>query len=356
MIRKLFRTPIFRSLKFHAPAIYMFSQQNQDPKFSDEIMNKLKNQAQQFYDNIVVDNKLQHVDVIDTDHFNQLVQESNQKIIIVYCFAQWSLECKEFKEVLIKNMEKYSDVSTIINIDIDKHANLITQLQINSVPFAGVVYNNQFVDGYFKNGKFDRFMTIVDQISRILRGENIEEMILEQMSGLFQSKNYQGLLTLTTEALARDNIKKEHPKYLLFKALAYVLMEDLNKIQETLESFDKQYKDDLEDMNTKQLYQLVQDQYQMIKDLQSLTPEIKRILERINDNPQDKDLYFDLALEAINAKNYELAIKTLLNIVKMDKNWADKKAQKKLIELFAQLGNQHNLVIEGRKQLGKLIN
>lgn len=52
----------------------------------------------------------------------------------------------------------------------------------------------------------------------------------------------------------------------------------------------------------------------MIKDLQSLTPEIKRILERINDNPKDKDLYFDLAIEAINAKNYELAIKTLLSV------------------------------------------
>ncbi|CAK58547.1 unnamed protein product (macronuclear) [Paramecium tetraurelia] len=356
MIRKLFRTPIFRSLKFHAPAIYMFSQQNQDPKFSDEIMNKLKNQAQNFYDNIVVDNKLQHVDVIDADHFNQLVQESNQKIIIVYCFAQWSLECKEFKEVLIKNMEKYSDVSTIINIDIDKHPNLITQLQINSVPFAGVVYNNQFVDGYFKNGKFDRFMTIVEQISRILRGENVEQMILEQMAQLFDSKNYQGLMTLTTEALARDNVKKEHPKYLLFKALAYVLMEDLNKIQETLDLFDKQYKDDLEDMNTKQLYQLVQDQYKLVKQIKSMTPEIENILVRINDNPENYDLYFDLALEALSIKNNELAIKSLLTIVKKDKNWADKKAQKKLIEIFGELGNQHNLVIQGRKELGKLLN
>ncbi|CAD8059312.1 unnamed protein product [Paramecium sonneborni] len=356
MIRKLFRTPIFRNLKFYRPALYMFSQQNQDPKFSDEIMNKLKNQAQQFYDNIVVDNNLQHVDVKDVDHFNQLIQESNQKIIIVYCYAQWSLECKDFKQVLIQNMEKYSDISTIINIDIDKHPNLITQLQINSVPFAGVVYNNQFVDGYFKNGKFDRFMSVVEQISRILRGENIEEMILEQMSELFQSKNHQGLLTLTTEALARDNIKKDHPKYLLFKGLAYVLMEDSIKIQEILDQFDQQFKDDLTDINTKQLYQLVQDQLTLIKDLQSLTPEMKRILERINENPKDKDLYFDLALESLNLKNYELAIKSLLNIVKMDKNWSDKKAQKKLLEIFSQLGNQHNLVIEGRKQLGKLIN
>ncbi|CAD8109952.1 unnamed protein product [Paramecium sonneborni] len=314
MIRKLFRTPIFRRAKFYTPALYIYSQQNS--KFPDESMNKLKNQAQQFNDDIAVDNKLQHVEVIDTDHFSQLVQESDQKIIIVYCFASRSLECKNFKEVLIKNMEQYSDVSTIINIDIDKHPNLITQLQINSVPFAGAVYNNQFVDGYFQNEKFDGFMAIVEQISRILRGENVEEIILEQMAQLFQSRNHQRLLTLTTEALASENIKKDHPKYLLFKALAYVLMEDLNKIQETIDLFDKEYKVDLEDMDTKKFYKFVKEQCNVIKELSSLTPEIKRILERLNDNPQDKDLYFDLAMEALNAKNYEKAIQTLLHIVK----------------------------------------
>ena len=46
-----------------------------------------------------------------------------------------------------------------------------------------------------------------------------------------------------------------------------------------------------------------------------MTPEVKRILERINENPEDKDLYFDLALEAINGKNYDLGIKSLLNVI-----------------------------------------
>lgn len=35
------------------------------------------------------------------------------------------------------------------------------------------------MEGYFKNGNFDRFMATVNMISRILRGGNVEEMILE---------------------------------------------------------------------------------------------------------------------------------------------------------------------------------
>lgn len=50
------------------------------------------------------------------------------------------------------------------------------------------------------------------------------------MSVLFKSGDHEGLLTLVTEALARENMKKDHPKYLLFKALAYVIREDLHKI------------------------------------------------------------------------------------------------------------------------------
>lgn len=44
---------------------------------------------------------------------------------------------------------------------------------------------------------------------------------------------------------------------------------------------------------------------------------MKRILDRINDNLEDKDLYFDLAMESISAKNYEAAIKSLLNVINL---------------------------------------
>lgn len=70
-------------------------------------------------------------------------------------------------------------------------------MQISSVPFAGIVYNNQFVDGYFKNQKNDKFMSVVESLSRILRGEEIGEIMIEEMNKLFAMNNFQGLLELT---------------------------------------------------------------------------------------------------------------------------------------------------------------
>ncbi|CAD8056319.1 unnamed protein product [Paramecium sonneborni] len=72
-------------------------------------------------------------------------------------FCIMILKCKDCKQISILKLYKSSDVSTIINIDIDKYPNLLTQLYINYVPFADIIYNNQFLDGYFKNVKFYRF-------------------------------------------------------------------------------------------------------------------------------------------------------------------------------------------------------
>jgi thioredoxin-like negative regulator of GroEL len=42
-------------------------------------------------------------------------------------------------------------------------------------------------------------------------------------------------------------------------------------------------------------------------------------------------------------------------LIKIDRNWEDRKAHKLLLKIFADLGASHVLVTQGRKQLSKLL-
>ena len=52
---------------------------------------------------------------------------------------------------------------------------------------------------------------------------------------------------------------------------------------------------------------------------------------------------------------YEEAIKTLLEIIQIDRNWNNKAANDLLKQIFGYLGSDNELTIQGRKNLANIL-
>ena len=71
--------------------------------------------------------------------------------------------------------------------------------------------------------------------------------------------------------------------------------------------------------------------------------------------PGNLEAYFELA-ELLVAKNRgEESIPLLLDILAIDRNWQDKKAYNKLMDVFKKLGQASDAVKTGRKRLANIL-
>ena len=75
----------------------------------------------------------------------------------------------------------------------------------------------------------------------------------------------------------------------------------------------------------------------------------------IDKNPQNLEYRYNLALQYFENSDFEKCIDTLLEIIKIDRNWNNKAANNFLLKIFNLLGSNNNLTLEGRKKLSKVL-
>ena len=67
------------------------------------------------------------------------------------------------------------------------------------------------------------------------------------------------------------------------------------------------------------------------------------------------DTYFELAELMVEKNRGEEAITLLLDIIAIERNWKDKKANTTLMEVFKKLGPTNEAVKRGRKRLANIM-
>ncbi len=75
----------------------------------------------------------------------------------------------------------------------------------------------------------------------------------------------------------------------------------------------------------------------------------------INVNPQNLESRYNLALQYFENSDFEKCIDSLLEIIKIDRNWNNKAANNFLLKIFNFLGSNNKLTQEGRKKLSKVL-
>ncbi|CAD8206734.1 unnamed protein product [Paramecium pentaurelia] len=289
--------------------------------------------------------------VMEANDLQEIEKLSEDRIIFLNCYASWSSECKQFNKTLMGHLKQYESVGTILNVDIDKNETIKQQLQIQSIPFVALIYKNSFIDIYQKNQNLENFIISIDRLSREIKGEDLGESILMQLSQHSFQENAKELIQLSISSQENERLKKYYDKFKLYQAKGHVLLGQFDIVETLFKQIQKKQKDD--DFN--ELYQEIMEFYKMMRDWHELPLMIKEQLQELDKRPDDLNLRFQISENALNDKRYDLAIDLLLDLVRIDRNWEGRKAQKRLQQIFSELGSQNEKVIRGRHELAQLL-
>jgi len=92
-----------------------------------------------------------------------------------------------------------------------------------------------------------------------------------------------------------------------------------------------------------------------INEMSNEIPEITQLKNKIASSPNDLSARYQLAEVYKQNELMEESLNELLEIIKLDKNWEDKKANKYMLAIFKEIGNSSPLTQKYRKLMQRLL-
>ncbi|MEA5541299.1 MAG: tetratricopeptide repeat protein [Limnoraphis robusta] len=261
---------------------------------------------------------------VNSDNFErEVLQKSEEQIILVDFFATWCGPCQLMKPLLEKLVEEYDFI--LAKVDIDKNPDLANTYNVEGVPDVRIVQQGEVLPGFVGA---------------------LNEVQLRQLLGQlnFKSEVDQEFAKIKTAIVNRDlDLAQNLFKQLLKK---YPNQPDLT-LQAALFFIEMKQSDEA----TQLLATISEDQREYYPKAQALKQLIEFQAVVQQPGTTELDQLYAQACRFTLEKNYPQALKTFLEVVKIDRSYKNDGARKAMLSLFELLGDDHSLTKEYRKQL-----
>jgi len=279
------------------------------------------------------------IDVTETEFNDQVIEASENKLIVVDFWAPWCSACKQLTPILEKIISKSGDKITLVKINIDENQQIAAQLRIQSIPtvyafkdkqivnaFQGVIPEGQIIEFIEKclgskiNEDFTEFYNEIERAMAENKFEETKDTLLE-----FISKN-------------SDEIKG-----ICFYLECLIELKQFEEVEMFISSLEK-------DVQNKDEVKQVLKKMEIVKN-NSSGPNINELLIKLENEPDNIDLILEISDKYFSMKEYENGMDLLL------KNYPKNKdsIKNKMVEFFAVLGNTDQITIEYRKKLSQIM-
>ena len=279
------------------------------------------------------------IDVTETEFNDQVIEASENKLIVVDFWAPWCGPCKQLTPILEKIISKSGDKITLVKINIDENQQIAAQLRIQSIPtvyafkdkqivnaFQGVIPEGQIIEFIEKclgskiNEDFTEFYNEIERAMAENKFEETKDTLLE-----FISKN-------------SDEIKG-----ICFYLECLIELKQFEEVEMFISSLEK-------DVQNKDEVKQVLKKMEIVKN-NSSGPNINELLGKLESEPDNIDLILEISDKYFSMKEYENGMDLLL------KNYPKNKdsIKNKMIEFFDVLGNTDQVTIQYRKKLSQLM-
>ena len=279
------------------------------------------------------------IDVTEAEFNDQVIEASENKLIVVDFWAPWCGPCKQLTPILEKIISKSGDKITLVKINIDENQQIAAQLRIQSIPtvyafkdkqivnaFQGVIPEGQIIEFIEKclgskiNEDFTEFYNEIERAMAENKFEETKDTLLE-----FISKN-------------SDEIKG-----ICFYLECLIELKQFEEVEVFISSLEK-------DVQNKDEVKQVLKKMEIVKN-NSSGPNINELLGKLESEPNNIDLILEISDKYFSMKQYENGMDLLL------KNYPKNKdgIKNKMVEFFAVLGNTDQITIQYRKKLSQLM-
>ena len=279
------------------------------------------------------------IDVTETEFNDQVIEASENKLIVVDFWAPWCGPCKQLTPILEKIISKSGDKITLVKINIDENQQIAAQLRIQSIPTVYAFKNKQIVNAFQGVIPEGQIIEFIEKCLGSKINEDFTEFYNEIESAMAENKFEETKDTLL-EFISKNS---DEIKGICFYLECLIELKQFEEVEAFISSLEK----DVQEMDeVKQVLKKME----IVKN-NSSGPNINELLVKLENEPDNIDLILEISDKYFSIKEYANGMDLLL------KNYPKNKdsIKNKMVEFFAVLGNTDQITIQYRKKLSQLM-
>ena len=279
------------------------------------------------------------IDVTEAEFNDQVIEASESKLIVVDFWAPWCGPCKQLTPILEKIISKSGDKITLVKINIDENQQIAAQLRIQSIPTVYAFKDKQIVNAFQGVIPEGQIIEFIEKCLGSKINEDFTEFYNEIKSAMAENKFEETKDTLL-EFISKNS---DEIKGICFYLECLIELKQFEEVEVFISSLEK-------DVQEKDEIKQVLKKMEIVKN-NSSGPNINKLLDRLENEPDNINLILEISDKYFSMKQYENGMDLLL------KNYPKNRdsIKNKMVEFFAVLGNTDQITIQYRKKLSQLM-
>ena len=279
------------------------------------------------------------IDVNETEFNDQVIEASENKLIVVDFWAPWCGPCKQLTPILEKIISKTGDKITLVKINIDENQQIASQLRIQSIPTVYAFKNKKIVNAFQGVIPEGQIIEFIEKCLGSKINEDFTEFYNEIESAMADNKFEETKYTLL-EFISKNS---DEIKGICFYLECLIELKQFEEVEVFVSSLEKDVQEKDEVIKILKKMEIVKNN--------SSGPDIYDLLSKLEKEPSNIDLVIELSEKYFSMKEYENGMDLLLKNYPKNKN----SIKNKMVEFFAVLGNTDQVTIRYRKKLSQLM-
>lgn len=282
------------------------------------------------------------IDISQDKFLEEVIEKSKTIPVLVDFWAPWCGPCKQLTPILEKLINKKNGKIILAKINVDENQGIASQLNIQSIPTVYGFVAGRPIDAFQGVQPESKIEAMIDKMIDAAPGNEIPKLI-EEANLLFKNQKFQEAQTAFENLIALDpgNIKG-----ILGLIRCLIQLEKYEDANSIIDSLDDQHSNNEEIDKLKKLLDNLQNNDHS---------HLEELKVKIQGDPKNLELHFQLAEAYLANNQIENGFSELLEIFKINRQWNDEGAKKKLLEYFDLLGPTDPNVINARRKLSSLM-
>ena len=287
---------------------------------------------------------MEQISEIKQDQFiEKVVETSKNTPVLVDFWAPWCGPCKQLTPVLEKLINKKNGKILLVKINVDENQEIAGQLNIQSIPTVYGFVDGKPVDAFQGAQPESKIEVMIDKLIESMPGNEVPTL-LEEANNLFKNNKPDLAKKIYEKLIGMD---PGNPKIIVGLLRSLMQLQNYEEAKEIINSVDEII---LQNEEVSKIIKLLEN-FGNNND-QSKLNELR---ERLDKNPNDHNLRFELAEIYLKANETERGFLELLYIFDQNPKWNEEAAKKKLLEYFDLLGFNDPNVMSARKKLSSMM-